>query len=301
MGKAEETLHYFEMDEMYNPFLLKGMEGTLKRIVKAINNREKIVLYGYYDVDSIISMSIVMLVLKYLNADVEYFIPDNFSKDYEISSQCINNSIKYLGADLLLAVGCGTNSEDGIYLCKKLGIDVAVVDYHKQHKKINNLFLINPNQEGCKYAFKDLVGCGIVFKLCQAISTYYEMKCIDKYLDLVAVGIISKTRIPLNENKILIEEGLKQLRVTNNYGINALIKLKSIEKIDYEAIKIISTSVEPTLNAVGRMDNAKIAVELFTTPDSYRALQIAKYLNNEVNGRQNFFGAQFTMHNYSES
>ena len=84
-------------------------------------------------------MSIIMLVLKYLNADVEYFIPDNFSEDCEISALCINNSIKYLGADLLLAVGCGTNSEDGICLCKKLGIDVVVVDYHKQYKKISNL------------------------------------------------------------------------------------------------------------------------------------------------------------------
>lgn len=289
MGKAEETLHYFEAHKMYDPFLLKGMDYALKRIVKAINNREKIVLYGYYDVDSIISMSIIMLVLKYLNADVEYFIPDNFGEDYEISTQCINNSIKYLGADLLLAVGCGTNSEDGICLCKKLGIDVVVVDYHKQHKRIDDVLLVNPNQEGCKYPFKDLVGCGIVFKLCQAISIYYEMKCINKYLDLVAVGVISKTQDPFNENKILIEEGLKKLKITNNYGINALIKLKGIKEINYESIKVISASVEPTLNAVGRMDNAKIAVELFTTSDSYRALQIAKYLNNEVNGKQNVF------------
>ncbi|KOF55928.1 delta(24)-sterol C-methyltransferase [Clostridium sp. DMHC 10] len=286
MEKAEEILHYFEVDKMYNPFLLKGMDHTLKRIVRAINNREKIVLYGYYDVDSIISMSIIMLVLKYLNADVEYFIPDHFSENFEISPQYINNSIKYLGADLLLAIGCGTNSEDGICLCEKLGIDVIIVDYHMQHKKINNVLIVNPNQDGCKYPFKELVGCGIVFKLCQAISTYYDMKCINKYLDLVAVGVISKTQRPYNENKILIEEGLKRLVTTNNYGINALIKLKGIKKIDYAAIKIISTSVEPTLNAVGRMDNAKIAVELFTTSDSYRALQIAKYLNNEVNGKQ---------------
>lgn len=286
MEKAEEILHYFEVDKMYNPFLLKGMDYTLKRIVRAINNREKIVLYGYYDVDSIISMSIIMLVLKYLNADVEYFIPDHFSENFEISPQYINNSIKYLGADLLLAIGCGTNSEDGICLCEKLGIDVIIVDYHMQHKKINNVLIVNPNQDGCKYPFKELVGCGIVFKLCQAISTYYDMKCINKYLDLVAVGVISKTQRPYNENKILIEEGLKRLVTTNNYGINALIKLKGIKKIDYAAIKIISTSVEPTLNAVGRMDNAKIAVELFTTSDSYRALQIAKYLNNEVNGKQ---------------
>lgn len=289
MGKTEETLHYFEVHRMYDPFLLKGMDCALKRIVKAINNREKIVLYGYYDVDSIISMSIIMLVLKYLNADVEYFIPDNFGEDYEISTQCINNSIKYLGADLLLAVGCGTNSEDGICLCKKLGIDVVAVDYHEQHKKIDNVLLVNPNQEGCEYPFKDLVGCGIVFKLCQAISKYYEMKCINKYLDLVAVGVMSKTHEPFNENKILIEEGLKRLKLTNNYGINALIKLKGIKEIDYDSIKIISASVEPTLNAVGRMDNAKIAVELFTTSDSYRALQIAKYLNNEVNGKQNIY------------
>ncbi|MFL0251771.1 DHH family phosphoesterase [Clostridium neuense] len=289
MGRAEETLHYFRISKMYNPFLLKGMDCTLKRIVKAINNREKIVLYGYYDVDSIISMSIIMLVLKYLNADVEYFIPDDFNQNFEISERYINNSIKYLGANLLLAVGCGTNSEDGICLCRKLGIDVVVVDYHRQYKKLANMLLINPNQEGCRYPFKDLAGCGIVFKLCQAISTYYEMKCVNKYLDLVAVGVISKTQRPYNENKVLIEEGLKRLITTNNYGINALIKLKDIKKIDYEAIKIISASVEPTLNAVGRMDNAKIAVELFTTSDSYRALQIAKYLNNEVNGKQNVF------------
>lgn len=287
MGKAEGNLQYLGLIGMHNPFLLQGMHKALDRIAKAINNREKIVLYGYYDVDSIMGISIIMLVLKYLNADVEYFIPDEYRESFEIDINHVNNSIKYFGADLLVTIGCGTNSKDGINLCKKLGIDVIVVDYHKQYQKLDDIILINPNQKGCKYPFKELIGSGLTFKLCEAISTYYEIKCINKYMDLAAIGIVSKLKNVYGENEVILNEGLNRMITTNNHGINALIELKKLEKINIETALLIASSVEPTINAVGRMDNARIAVELFTTKDSYRALQIGKYLNNEVNGRQN--------------
>lgn len=292
MGKEEGNLQYLGLPGMHNPFLLKGMHDALNRIVKAINNREKIVLYGYYDVDSIMGISIIMLVLKYLNADVEYFIPDEYCQSSEIDTSHVDNNIKYFGADLLITIGCGTNSRDGINLCKKLGIDVVVIDYHEQYKKLPDLLLVNPNQQECRYPFKELTGSGVTFKLCEAISAYYEIKCINKYMDLAAIGIVSKLNKISGENKVILHHGLNKMKTTNNHGINSLMKLKDIKGINVETALHIASSVKPTINAVGRMDNAKIAVELFTTKDSYRALQIGKYLYNEVKGKRNI------MHTY---
>lgn len=267
---------------MYNPFLLKGMEAALFRIVKAINNREKIVLYGFYDVDGITAISILMLVLKFLNADVEYFIPSKRSENRDLNESDIINHIKYLGPGLIITLGCGINSFSEIELCKYIGIDVMIIDFHQPNKKPPDTIVVNPKQKGCNYPFKGLSTSGMAFKVAQAISSYYKMKSINKYLDLVMLGTISsKTKLE-SENKIIAQEGIKQLNCTNNYGICALLKTHNIVVINKESVSKLALTVMPTINAVGRMDNAKIVVELFITSDCNRALQISKYLDKEL-------------------
>jgi len=267
---------------MYNPFLLKGMEAALYRIVKAINAQEKIVIYGFYDVDSITAISLLMLVLKFLNADVEYFIPSEHSESRDLFEKDIIGHIKYLGPELIITLGCGINSVREIELCKKMGIDVVITDFHDPIKETPDTIVVNPKQEGCNYPFKGLCACGMTFKLAQAISSYYKMKSINKYMDLVMIGTVSSKSELESENKIIAREGIKQLKCTNNYGICAVLKTNNIEIINEEIVSKLALMVKPTINAVGRMDNAKIVVELFITSDKNRALQISKYLEKEL-------------------
>lgn len=282
MEIIEENIHYLKQLKFHNPFFMDGMQKAIDRVVRAVNNREKIIIYGYSDVDSIYGISILFLLLKYLNADVEYFIPDDMDEEYRISSESLKDYIRYLGADLLITVGCGSNSKQEIILAKELGIDVIVTDYHEIYEDCKQAILINPNKKFCKYPFKYLSAAGIAFKFCEAISMYYKIKGVYKYIDLAMLGTIS-SKFPIKEeNRTIVDVGLEHLADTNNYGIKALMKINRFKEFNEDmAVKLVE-SVISTKSVVGRIDNARIAVELFTTHDSYRALQIAKYLNKEV-------------------
>lgn len=276
-------------DKLNNPYLLKGMSEAVDRLTKAVNNREKIVIYGYYDVDGISSVSLLLLLLRYLNADVEYFIPENINMDREISYEVVKNHIKFLGANLIITVGLGINSYNEVELCKNLGIDVIITDYREIIDEIPKSIVINPKQPNCRYPFKSLSGAGVTYKLAQAIAQYYRVRCASKYMDLCMLGTISSEVPIVDENKVLVEEGILHLCKTNNYGIKALIKENNVFDINQAAAYKLAFTVIPRINAVGRMDNARIAVELFTTDDEYRASQIAKYLIKEVDINKNMF------------
>lgn len=281
MSKLWESIYYPDFFTVYNPFFLKDMSKALERTVKAINEREKIVLYGDCSVDGLCGVSLLLLVLKYLNADVEYYITDAVEDSYNLNSDVIKNHIKSLGATLIITVGCGLESQSQLELCKRLGIDVIVTDNHIYEYKPGEI-IINPCQESCLYKFKELSKVGVAYKLAQAVSMYYDMRFTTKFIDLVMLGTISGNVPIIEENDILVTEGLKHLAKTNNHGIKALLKIQEITVIDMEAALKLVYAVTPTINAVGRMDNARIAVELFTTCDGYRAEQIAKYLYKEV-------------------
>lgn len=282
MGRFQDTFVCSYNNSGYNPFLLKGMNEALERVVMAINNREKIVVYGTYHLDGITGISLLMLVLKYLNADVEYYIPDHMNDDYDIDISSIKNHVKYLGASLIITVGCGSNSLEEIKFCKENHIDVIITDFHNIKNSIPSTVIINPNQDGCIYPYKDLSAVGVVYKLVQALSYYYKMKSISKYLDLVMIGTIYCKAPITGENKVNIEEGLYHLSTTNNYGIRALLKVYNINKIDLDSVYKLSNTLIPNDKIIGRMDNSRIAVELFTTSSIDRAEQIAKYLNKEI-------------------
>lgn len=284
MENCKEKLQYFQPQLRYNPLGLKGMEIALKRVVRAINNREKIVIYGYYDLDGITSIALLLLVFKYLNADVEYFVPNVMSSNYDINSEDVNNNIKALGAKLLITVGCGSSSASQIKMCNNLGIDVIVIDYHEVKETTEEL-IINPKQVNCNYEFKFLSASGVAYKLVQAIAGYYKMKSVNKYLDLVMLGTVAQGAPIIGENKFIVEEGINQLKKTNNYGINALKKIYNLNDGNESDIFDLVNKIVSTRALEGRVDNARIAVELFTTSNKYRAGQIAKYLNNEIEKR----------------
>ncbi|WP_243447351.1 DHH family phosphoesterase [Clostridium tetani] len=260
---------------------MKGMDEALKRIIKAVNKREKIVVYGCYDLDGIAAVSVLFLVLKYLNADVEYFISDGCKDNFEINSDIVKNHVKFLGTNLMITAGCGSNSYDQIELCKKLGIDVIITDYHKCRDEVPNTLMINPNQKDCTYPFKELTSSGVVYKLVQAISCYYQMKCVHKYLDLIMLGISSTKPPYVGENKFIVEQGLYHINFTNNYGLKALAKVNKEKKITFKNINMILEDLMPSSNSPRVLDNSRITVELFTTSNIDRAEQIVKYLKKE--------------------
>ncbi|MGL5354919.1 MAG: DHH family phosphoesterase [Clostridium sp.] len=278
MRKFWESIYSPNYITGYNPFILKGMNKAIERMVKAINNREKIVIYGVPDVDGICAISSLILVLRYLNADIEYIIHDNNKKDTGITSKDIIDDVNFLGGQLLITLGIGLSTFEEESLCKELGIELMVLD-NKNIKENHNYIYINPNQKGCQYRYKNLSVSGLTFKLMQAIAIYYNIKSINKYLDLILIGA-QWAEVPLKgENGVILKEGRKFLINTNNYGLRAIMEYYNIIEMDNECILKIIEVITPIINAVRMMDNARIIIELLTTDKKDRAEQITKYLN----------------------
>jgi single-stranded DNA-specific DHH superfamily exonuclease len=277
MRKFWESIYCPNYISGYNPFILKGMNKAIERLVLAVNNRQKIVIYGTYNVDGICAVSSLILVLRYLNADVEYLIYDRQDHDVIINSVDIKDNVDFLGAELLITLGVGLKSQEEVDLCKELGIDLIVIENEKS-MCVNDYIYINPNQIGCQYRYKNLSTSGLAFKLMQAIAIYYNMKSINKYLDLILIGIKWSKVSAKGENGVLIKEGNKFLMNTNNVGIRSIIEFNNIEEFNDDGINKIIEFIIPPIGAVGIMDNARIVLELLTTNDKDRSNQIIKYL-----------------------
>ncbi|MGN0144335.1 MAG: DHH family phosphoesterase [Clostridium sp.] len=277
MRKFWESIYCPNYITGYNPFILKGMNKAIERLALAINNQQKIVVYGTYNLDGICAVSSLILVLRYLNADVEYLIYDRQENDARINSIDIKDNVDFLGAELLITLGVGLKSQDEVNLCKELGIDLIVLE-NELSDTVNDYIYINPNQKGCQYRYKDLSTSGITFKLMQAIAIYYNMKSINKYLDLILIGIQWSRVAAKGENAVFIKEGNKFLVNTNNNGLRSIIEFNDIVEFDDYGINRIIESLIPPVGAVGIMDNARIVLELLTTNDKDRADQIVKYL-----------------------
>ena len=246
MRKFWESIYSPNYITGYNPFILKNMNKAIEHMVEAINNRKKIVIYGVPNVDGLCAISSLILVLKYLNADIEYIIHDEASSS-GIISEDIKNNVSFLGGQLLITLGIDLSSER--------------------------------DQKGCQYRYKNLSISGLTFKLMQAIAIYYNIKSINKYLDLILIGE-QWAEVPLKgENGVILKEGRKFLINTNNYGLRSIMNYYSIVEMDEECILKIIDVITPTINAVTMMDNARIIIELLTTTKKDRAEQITKYLN----------------------
>lgn len=278
MRKFWESIYCPNYISGYNPFILKNMNKAIERLALAINNRQKIVVYGTYNVDGICAVSSLILVLKYLNADVEYLIYDRQESDAVINSVDIKNNVDFLGAELLITLGIGLKSQEEVDLCKKLGIDLIVLE-NDESDFVDDYIYINPNQKGCQYRYKNLSISGLAFKLMQAVAIYYNMKSINKYLDLILIGIQWAKVSAKGENGVLIKEGNKFLVNTNNNGLRSIIEFNGIEEFNDDGINKIIELLIPPIGAVGVMDNARIVLELLTTNDKDRANQIVKYLH----------------------
>ncbi|MGL5822147.1 MAG: DHH family phosphoesterase [Sarcina sp.] len=281
MHKLWESIYSPNYISGYNPFNVKNMNKAIERLVTAINDREKIVIYGGYDVDCVSGVSAFLLVLKYLNADVEYCIANvNDENNYDLKEDTLENDIAFLGTKLLITVGCGLDNSRIEKFCKSKNIDIIITENKKKKSTYESIY-INPSEEKSLYRYKDISQSGVVFKLMQAIAIYYNMKSINRYLDLILIGGLTKRIGYVGENRIILKEGITYLDRTNNVGLIAVKKFHKIKDLNGENIEKIISTITPREGAISKKDNAKIIVELLTTDDEDRAEQIAKYLHNE--------------------
>lgn len=278
MRKFWESIYCPKYITGYNPFLLRHMNEAIEKLIYAINNRKKIVVYGTSSVDAICSVASLILILRYLNADVEYLIHEGGEIRNSVDCKDIREGIDFLGADLLITLGVDLNSQEEEKLLRDLNIDLIVVENKKTDKQRNYVY-INPKQRGCEYRHKNLSLSALTFKVMQAIAISYNMKNINKYLDLILIGGQCSKVSLRGENGVIYREGKKFLVSTNNHGLRAIINLDQIKELNDEDIVNIIELITPTVSTVGVVSNARIVLELLTTGDEYRAKQIAKYLN----------------------
>ena len=278
MRKFWESIYSPNYITGYNPFILKDMNKAIERMVSAINNRKKIVVYGIPNVDGLCAISSLILVLKYLNADIEYVVHDDSSNKSKITSKDIINNVHFLGGELLIALGIDLKSKEEEELCKSLGIDLIVIENRDVNYDYEYIY-INPNQKGCQYRYKNLSVSGLTFKLMQAIAIYYNVKSINKYLDLILIGEKWAKSPKKGENSVFIKEGMRFLINTNNYGLRSIMDAYNMININEESVDKIIDVITPTINVVTMTDNARIIIELLITNRKERAEQITKYLN----------------------
>lgn len=272
-------------DDFHDPFLFKGMDIAVDRIIKAINNKEKILIYGDYDVDGITSTTVLKKYLMDRGITVDTYIPNRLHEGYGLNKNAID-TIKERNIDLIITVDCGISAIEEVNYAINLGMDVIVTDHHEVGEKLPNaLAVIDAKRKDNTYPFRSLAGVGVVFKLIQALSIKLEIKPEEylKYLDLVCVGTISDI-VPLEgENRTIAKLGLMLIKVTRNLGLRELIKSSGYKEIDSNTI---SFGVAPRINACGRMGHEEEALKLFLAEDLESATKITKELNEYNTLRQ---------------
>ena len=278
MRKFWESIYSPNYITGYNPFILKDMNKAIERMVSAINNRKKIVVYGIPNVDGLCAISSLILVLKYLNADIEYVVHDDSSSKSKISSKDIINNVQFLGGEVLIALGIDLKSKEEEKLCKSLGIDLIVIENRDVNYDYEYIY-INPNQKGCQYRYKNLSVSGLTFKLMQAIAIYYNVKSINKYLEVILIREKWAKSPKKGENSVFIKEGMRLLIYTNNHGLRSIMDAYSMININEDSVDKIIDVITPTINVVTMTDNARIIIEFLITNRKERAEQITKYLN----------------------
>lgn len=272
-------------DDFHDPFLFKGMDIAVERIIKAINNKEKILIYGDYDVDGITSITVLKKYLMDRGISVDTYIPNRLHEGYGLNKNAID-TIKERNIDLIITVDCGISAIEEVDYAVSLGMDVIVTDHHEVGEKLPNaLAVIDAKRKDNTYPFRSLAGVGVVFKLIQALSIKLEIKPEEylKYLDLVCVGTISDI-VPLEgENRTIAKLGLMLIKVTRNLGLRELIKSSGYKEIDSNTI---SFGVAPRINACGRMGHEEESLKLFLAEDLESATKITKELNEYNTLRQ---------------
>jgi single-stranded-DNA-specific exonuclease len=277
---------YGSIDDLYDPHLMAGMKEAVDRVLGAIERGEKILIFGDYDVDGVLSVVMLHKALESLGADVGYFIPERLKEGYGIKDEHVEVATGR-GAHLVISVDCGIKANGFVRKAKEKGIDVIITDHHLPGPELPDaLAILNPLVPSSNYPDKNLAGVGVAFKLIQALlERKGKTAQLRHYLKLVSIGTISDVAKLKGENRIFVKQGLKELGDVSNIGLKSLIDIcglkgKKISEGD------VGFRIGPRLNAAGRMKNADLAVKLFFSESMKDALPLARILDKLNSERQ---------------
>ncbi len=278
----EQARSFFRpsLDDLHDPFMMKDMDSAVERLRKAITAEEKILVYGDYDVDGTTAVALVYSFLRRYSSNVDFYIPDRYDEGYGVSLKGIDwASDNKFG--LIITLDCGIKAASKVRYAADKGIDMIICDHHLPEEEIPPaVAVLDPKREDCNYPFDDLSGCGVGFKLVQAYSQRYGIpfETLIPLLDLLVVSISSDLVTMVGENRVLAHFGLKQLNENPRKGLLAMINLSKLEP-GHITIDDIVFKIGPRINAAGRMETGRLAVELLTAADD----RTANFIGNKVN------------------
>ncbi len=285
----EKARRYFRPSEeqFHDPFLMEGMYQAVDRILSARSKSEKISVYGDYDVDGTNGASMLYLFFKELGCDVSYYIPDRIKEGYGISRAGIDHA-KEIGTTLLVSIDCGITAVDQVEYARSLGMDVIICDHHEPNDQLPKaVAVLDPLKATCGYPFKSLCGTGVGFKLIQALArTVGTESTVGKYLDYVALATTADIVPLIDENRAFVKMGLELITNNPRPGIKALLDSAGLKSEVMTTAQVVFV-MAPRINAVGRLGDAKRAVELLVTDDYDSAVEFARVLEQEnINRRK---------------
>jgi single-stranded-DNA-specific exonuclease len=280
------------LEHLHDPFLMQDMDLAADRVASAVERRERVIVYGDYDVDGTTSAALMTGFLRSLGLEADFFIPDRYENGYGLCREGIDVAHR-AGADLIIALDCGiTAIAEAEYACSR-NIDLIICDHHTAGEQIPTcVAVLDPKRPDCTYPFKELTGCGVGFKLIQAVLVRLgrDPEQAYDYLDLVAISIASDVVPVVGENRVLMREGLARIITAPRLGLRALADLAKIDLRECDSTKIIFT-IGPRLNAAGRMGDAGRAVALLLTDDAAEASQLAERLEETNRERRTLDGS----------
>ena len=286
----EQARSFFRpsLSDLHDPFLMKDMDVAVDRLHKAISGGEKILVYGDYDVDGTTAVALVFSFIRRFTPNVDFYIPDRYDEGYGVSYKGIDWAIEG-GFKLIITLDCGIKAIDKAEYAASRGVEMIICDHHLPEETLPRVVaVLDPKREDCHYPFDDLSGCGVGFKLVQAYSERYGVpfESLVPLLDLLVVSIASDLVTMVGENRTLSHFGLKQLNENPHKGLLAMINLSNLEP-GHISIDDIVFKIGPRINAAGRMESGRLAVELLTAEDVEEAMFIGEKINENNHDRKN--------------
>lgn len=287
----DQAKDYFrpQLSDLHSPMLMKDMDKAVQRIIAAFEKKEKILVFGDYDVDGTTAVSCMFRFLQkiYIPENIGFYIPHRYREGYGISKEGIDFAFEN-NITLIIALDCGIKSVELVRYARSAGIDFIICDHHLPDEELPPAAaILNPKQKDCSYPYKELCGCGVGFKLICALTRYLgleEKECFN-YLDLVATAIAADIVPMTGENRILAYYGVKQVNENPSPGIKALIELSGLQKSAIHISNLVFV-IAPRINAAGRMDDARKAVQLFIEEDYAKAIEYAGMLHTDNDERK---------------
>jgi single-stranded-DNA-specific exonuclease len=276
-----------KLEELHDPFLMKDMDKAVERLDKALTNNEKILVYGDYDVDGTTAVALVFSFLRNHHKNLGYYIPDRYNEGYGVSYKGIDWAHEN-GYTLIIALDCGIKAVEKVAYAQTLGIDFIICDHHLPDDRLPDaVAVLDPKRSDCSYPFDDLSGCGVGFKFMQAFAALRNLDFSEliPLMDLLVVSIASDLVLMTGENRILAHFGLKQLNENPRKGLLSIIKLSGLEK-HIITIDDIVFKIGPRINAAGRMESGKTAVDLLISRNDVEAKNIGDTINTHNNDRK---------------